>query len=149
MRMDSHAEIARLRLRISELERQREEVAGFAAVAAHELLTPVVMIDACAATVADRLDDQDERHDETRRDLDVLRRGCVQSRLLIESLLHQAACANRPLRPRRVALQRVVEDASRCCRPRSALEASPSTSASSRSSGPRRRCSARCSTTCW
>jgi signal transduction histidine kinase len=107
--MDSHAEIARLRLRVSELERQREEVASFAAVAAHELLTPVVMIDACAATVADHLDG-DERHLESRRDLEVLRRGCAQSRLLVESLLRHAAAGDRPLRTRRVALQALVED---------------------------------------
>jgi signal transduction histidine kinase len=109
MSMDSHAEIVRLRLRISELERQKEEIARFAAVAAHELLTPVVLIDACAATVDDRLDG-DERHVESRRDLDVLRRGCMQSRMLVESLLLHAASADRPLRSGRVALQRLVED---------------------------------------
>ena len=76
MRMDSQTEIIRLRRRITELERQNEEIERFAAVAAHELLTPVVLIDACAATVDDRLDG-DERHAESRRDLDVLRRGRV------------------------------------------------------------------------
>jgi signal transduction histidine kinase len=105
--MDPHAEIARLRLRVSEVERQKEEMARFAAVAAHELLTPVVMIDACAATVVDRLDG-DERYMETRRDLDVLRRGCMQSRLLVESLLLNAASGDRPLRARRVSLQELV-----------------------------------------
>ena len=52
--MDSYLEITQLRDRITELEREKAEVEGFAAVAAHELLTPVVMIDACAATVSDR-----------------------------------------------------------------------------------------------
>src|SRR5580765_5993025 len=102
--MESHNEIIRLRTRITELEREKEAVERFAAVAAHELLTPVVLIDACAATVADQLDG-DERHLESRRDLDVLRRGCMQSRLLVESLLHHAAAADRPLRIRLVALQ--------------------------------------------
>ena len=55
--MDEQIEIARLRARIAELEREKEAVEGFAAVAAHELLTPVVMMDACAATLSDRLDD--------------------------------------------------------------------------------------------
>jgi signal transduction histidine kinase len=104
--MDSYAEIAQLRERISELEREKAEVEGFAAVAAHELLTPVVMIDACAASVSDRLDD--ERHAESRRDLAVLRRGCAQSRLLVESLLHQAAFRDRPLQTRRVELGDLV-----------------------------------------
>jgi signal transduction histidine kinase len=107
--MESQAEITRLRTRVTQLEREKEAVERFAAVAAHELLTPVVMIDACAATVADQLDG-DERHLESRRDLEVLRRGCAQSRLLVESLLHHAAAAGRPLRIRLVALQDLVEE---------------------------------------
>jgi signal transduction histidine kinase len=107
--MESHAEIIRLRTRVTELEREKEAVERFAATAAHELLTPVVMIDACAATVADQLDG-DERHLESRHDLEVLRRGCAQSRLLVESLLHHAAAAARPLRIRLVALQELVGD---------------------------------------
>jgi signal transduction histidine kinase len=107
--MESHAEITRLRIRVTELEREKEAVERFAAVAAHELLTPVVMIDACAATVADQLDG-DERHLESRHDLEVLRRGCAQSRLLVESLLHHASAADRPLRIRLVALHGLVGD---------------------------------------
>ena len=42
--MDEHGEILRLRERITELEREKEAVEGFAAVAAHELLTPVVLL---------------------------------------------------------------------------------------------------------
>ena len=106
--MDSQIEIIQLRDRISELEREKAEVEGFAAVAAHELLTPVVMIDACAATLSDRL--ADESHAESRRDLAVLRRGCAQSRLLVECLLHQAAFRDRPLQTRRVELDGVVGD---------------------------------------
>src|SRR5205085_7167839 len=40
----------------------------------------------------------------------VLRRGCMQSRLLVESLLHAAAAVDRPLRTRRVGLQALVRD---------------------------------------
>ena len=120
MGMDSHDEISRLRLRITELEHEKEAVERFAAVAAHELLTPVVLIDACAATVDDRLDG-DERHVESRRDLDVLRRGCMQSRLLVESLLHHAAAADRPLQPPAGhAPSRSSRTASRCWSRRSA-----------------------------
>jgi len=106
--IDSLSEIAQLRDRISELEREKAEVEGFAAVAAHELLTPVVMIDACAATVSDRL--ADACHEESRRDLAVLRRGCTQSRLLVECLLHQAAFRDRPLQTRHVELDALVRD---------------------------------------
>ena len=93
--MDEHGEISRLRDRISELEREKEAVEGFAAVAAHELLTPVVMMDACAATVCDRLDG--ELDADSRRDLDALRRGAARSRLLVETLLQHARVNARPL----------------------------------------------------
>ena len=73
--MDQHSEITLLRLRVSQLEREKEAVEGFAAVAAHELLTPMVMIDACAATIHDRLDGV--RDAESLRDLDTLRRGAA------------------------------------------------------------------------
>ena len=114
--MESHGEITRLRERISELEREKAEVEQFAALAAHELLTPVVMMDACAATVCERLD-QDGRHAESVRELDVLRRGCMQSRLLVESLLHHAAFHDRRLKPRTVELGGVVADCLGLLRP--------------------------------
>ena len=60
--MDSHAEIARLRTRVTELEHEKEAVERFAAMAAHELLTPVVLMDACAATVCDRRQQLMRRH---------------------------------------------------------------------------------------
>ena len=94
--MDQHVEIGRLRARISELEREKQAVEGFAAAAAHELLTPVVMMDACAATVSDRLDGV--RDAESLRDLDALRRGAARSRLLVETLLQHARVHDGPLR---------------------------------------------------
>ena len=44
------AKQTRLRERIAELERENAALERFAAEAAHELLTPLVMIDAYAAT---------------------------------------------------------------------------------------------------
>lgn len=108
MSMDSQADITRLQERIAELEREKAEMERFAAIAAHELLTPVVMIDACAATVADRLDGA--RHADSRQELEVLRRGCAQSRLLLETLLHHAACRDRPLQTRPVELDGLVDE---------------------------------------
>jgi signal transduction histidine kinase len=104
--MDSLTEIARLRTRVTELEHEKQAVERFAAMAAHELLTPVVLMDACAATVCDRLDD--ERHAESREQLHVLRRGAAQSRLLVETLLHHAAFQARPLQLQPVALRPLV-----------------------------------------
>jgi len=105
-RMDSHAEIARLRTRVTELEHEKEAVERFAAMAAHELLVPVVLMDAVAATVCDRLDD--ERHAESREQLHVLRRGAAQSRLLVETLLQHAAFRARPLQRQPVPLRPLV-----------------------------------------
>lgn len=104
--MDERGEINRLRERISELEHEKEAVEGFAAVAAHELLTPVVMMDACAATVCDRMDGTLD--DDSRRDLDALRRGAARSRLLVETLLHHARAHDRPLQCGPVDTQIVV-----------------------------------------
>jgi signal transduction histidine kinase len=106
--MDPRTEIARLRTRITQLERDKEAVERFAAMAAHELLTPVVLMDAYAATVFDRLDG--DRHAETREELDMLRRGVAQSRLLVETLLHHAAFQECPLERRPVALRPLVGD---------------------------------------
>jgi signal transduction histidine kinase len=89
-----------------ELEREKEAVERFAAMAAHELLTPVVLMDACAATVCDRLDG--DGHAEAREELGVLRRGAAQSRLLVETLLHHAAFQECPLERRPVALRPLV-----------------------------------------
>ena len=115
----ARTEIARLRTRVTELEREKEAVERFAAMAAHELLTPVVLMDACAATVRDRLDG--DGHAESREELDVLRRGAAQSRLLVETLLHHAAFGDRPLRAAAGrAATRSSATASLCSRRRSA-----------------------------
>ncbi len=106
--MDSQAEIARLRTRVTELEHEKEAVERFAAMAAHELLTPVVLMDACAATVCDRLNG--DRHAESREELHVLRRGAAQSRLLVETLLQHAAFKGHPLQRRPVTLRPLVCD---------------------------------------
>src|SRR3954447_24279869 len=106
--MDTRTEIARLRTRVTELEREKAAVERFAAMAAHELLTPVVLMDACAATVCDRLDG--DGHAEAREELGVLRRGAAQSRLLVETLLHHAAFQECPLERRPVALWPLVSD---------------------------------------
>src|SRR4051812_380036 len=67
---EAQAELGRLRDRIATLEQEKADLEAFAAVAAHELLAPVVMIDACAAMVTDRLDEAD--HAESHRDLDTM-----------------------------------------------------------------------------
>jgi signal transduction histidine kinase len=90
-----------LRHRIEELER-------YAAVVAHELLTPVVMIDAYAATLAERL--ADGRHPDELRDLAALRRASARARLLAETLLQQARSDGRAPRLRPLEVGALVAD---------------------------------------
>jgi hypothetical protein len=51
------AETQRTDARIAKLEREKSDGEAFAAMAAHELLTSVVMIDASATTAADNYDE--------------------------------------------------------------------------------------------
>ena len=55
------AEIQRLHARNTELEREKADAEVFAAMAAHELVAPLVTIDAYAALVSDRADRGAER----------------------------------------------------------------------------------------
>src|SRR3954463_12533178 len=92
----------RLRRRVTELEGEKADVEAFAAVAAHELLAPLVLADAYATTVAARLDE--DLHADAHRDLDALRRAASRTRLLVETLLHDASSLNRPLHRRAIDL---------------------------------------------
>src|SRR5215210_2303899 len=76
------AENRQLHRRIAELEAEKADVEAFAAVAAHELLAPLVLADAYATTVAGRLDE--DLHADARRDLKALRRAASRTRLLVE-----------------------------------------------------------------
>src|SRR6185503_13489287 len=99
-------EVEELSLRIEDLERRKEAVEGFAAVAAHELMEPLVMTEAYAALIGSRLDETE--HADTRRDLDALGRGAARMRRLVETLLHDARSAGRPLVRRPVELDEVL-----------------------------------------
>ena len=102
------AEILLLHARIKKLEREKADIEAFAAMAAHELLAPLVMIDAYAAMVSDRVDE--ELHADSRRDLDALRRGAVRTRLLVETLLHNARSHGRPLQRRPIDVNLVLRE---------------------------------------
>lgn len=106
--MTPQAEIQRLHARITELEDEKADVEAFAAVAAHELLAPLVLADAHATTVAERLDG--DRHADARRELDALRRAAARTRLLVETLLHDARSHGRALRLRSIDLNVVLEE---------------------------------------
>jgi signal transduction histidine kinase len=100
------AEIGRLHARIAQLEREKAANDAILAVAAHELLTPVIMIDAYATMVSERLDE--EHHADSRRDLEALHRGAARTRLLVETLLNDVQSQGRELRRRQIDLNRLV-----------------------------------------
>jgi signal transduction histidine kinase len=98
----------RLLLRIDELEREKAALERFAADAAHELLTPLVMIDAYAATALERLADQLDT--ESIGDLDALRRAAARSRQLVQTLLEHARARRRPLERRPIDVNAVLRE---------------------------------------
>ena len=102
------AESRRIDARIAGLEREKSDVEAFAAMAAHELLTSVVMIDAYATAAADHLDEG--LHGEAHRDIDALRRAAARTRQLVETLLHDARSHGRPLRRRAVDVNLVLRE---------------------------------------
>ena len=108
-------EAARLAARVEELEREKAAMEAFAAVAAHELVEPLVITEAYAAMVADRLDE--ELHAESRRDLAALSRTASRTRLLLEALLHDARSSEQQLARRRVDIGTVVDDCLTMLRP--------------------------------
>jgi signal transduction histidine kinase len=96
------AQNRRLHARLATLEREKADVDAFAALAAHELLAPLVLTNAYATTISDRLDA--ELHAESRRDLDTLRRAAARTRLLVEALLQDARSQGRALQRRPIDL---------------------------------------------
>jgi signal transduction histidine kinase len=106
---DPQAERRRLLGRIAELERDKAALDRFAADAAHELLTPLVMIDAYAATALERL--HDELDADSVSDLDALRLAAARSRQLVQTLLEHARSRRRPLERRDVEVDTLVREA--------------------------------------
>src|SRR5215211_4860953 len=92
-------EVERLRARITELEQEKQDVEAFAAVAAHELLAPVV---------TERLEPVLDAV--SRSDLDALRGGAARSRLLVETLLEDARSRERDLTRRPVDVAALMRE---------------------------------------
>src|SRR3954469_23416701 len=84
---DLRHEYAILRERVLILEDEKRELQAFAALAAHELLEPLVMADAYAQIVIDRLSPGDA---ESIENLMAMSRGLARARLLVESLLQES-----------------------------------------------------------
>ena len=108
-------EVVRLAGRVEELERELEEsraqtarLERFAAMAAHEVLKPLVMTEAFATMIAERgghgldLD--------TRRDVDTLIRVSSRMRVLVEAMLMDARPDREPLERQAVDVTKVLND---------------------------------------
>ena len=97
-----------LSARIEELERERAQFEDFAAMAAHELLQPLVMTEAYATQVSERAGhglDLNSRHD-----LDAIVRISARVRMLVDGLLVSARETGRPLHREQVDLTEVIRD---------------------------------------
>jgi light-regulated signal transduction histidine kinase (bacteriophytochrome) len=99
-------ETEHLAARVQALERENAALEAFAGVAAHELVEPLVIAEAYATMVAERL--RDGEHAESQRDLAALARTVSRTRLLLEALLHDARTTDDHLADRSVDLGEVV-----------------------------------------
>src|SRR3954453_21922722 len=88
-------EVDRLAARVAELEREKADVEAFAAVAAHQLVEPLVMTEAYTSMVSDRLSAPE--HQQSRADLQAPGRTASRLRLLTESVLHDARSNVHPI----------------------------------------------------
>ena len=99
----------RLARRVADLQHERIELERFAAVASHEVMMPLVMIEAACAFVlrrgGGRLDD------ESRHELELVSTTAAKTRAEVEALLHLARCAERPPAREPVDLHAVVQHA--------------------------------------
>jgi chemotaxis family two-component system sensor kinase Cph1 len=96
--------VARLQSRIAELEREKEAVDAFAATAAHELMEPLVMIEAHASMLAN-----DERGG-TGLSADGIGRAAARLRRLAEAVLLDARADEEGVAHRPVDMGVVLQD---------------------------------------
>src|ERR1700759_430398 len=81
-------ELERLTQRVEELERGCRNAEDFAALAAHEVMAPLVMVEAGVAMAAHRLDAA--AYGDVLEALGALGRGAARTRLVVETLLQES-----------------------------------------------------------
>jgi signal transduction histidine kinase len=108
-------EIELLKSRIDALELERTRLREFAALAAHELLRPVIIAQECAARLMEG--DQGALDDAAQADLELLRTVSSQVRVLVDTLLADAQRGESALDGEPVDLARVVRDCLRVLAP--------------------------------
>jgi signal transduction histidine kinase len=102
------AEVEELRALVAELEDERAQLSDFAAMAAHELLRPLMMAEAYAEMMRDRVGHGLDL--ESRRDLDALIRISGRVRRVVETMLLDACERASPLRTQEVDLTYLISD---------------------------------------
>jgi signal transduction histidine kinase len=110
------SDVARLNARVEELEAELEasraqaaQLERFAAMAAHEVLKPLVMTEAFLTMIAERSGHGLDL--DTRRDVDTLIRVSSRMRVLVEAMLMDARPSQRePLRRQAVDVSKVLND---------------------------------------
>ena len=107
-------EVLRLARRVADLQRERAGLERFAAVASHEVMTPLVMVEAVCASVLRR--DGDRLDAESRDELELVSTTAAETRTEVEALLHLARCAERPPAREPVDLHALVQHATRVLR---------------------------------
>jgi light-regulated signal transduction histidine kinase (bacteriophytochrome) len=100
--------VAELNAKIEQLERERDAAEGFAALAAHELMAPLVLTEACVSMAGERLRDEDFA--DVLQALEVLGRGAARTRRMIETLLHESRASSLPVRRRVVDMAKLTRE---------------------------------------
>jgi len=100
--------VADLVARVQELETERAQLENFAAMAAHEVLKPLVMTEAYATLLTERVGHSLDL--QSRRDLDAIVRISSRVRLLVEAMLTDARKSGRPLRREQVDVALIIRD---------------------------------------
>jgi signal transduction histidine kinase len=108
-------QVERLADQVQRLEREKADIEAFAAVAAHELFEPLVMIEAYASMASERLDVAE--HAASRADLDEISRAASRLRRQVETILHDARTSGSPLVKQDVDCNRLVADVVALLRP--------------------------------
>ena len=96
-------ELSRLRGRVAQLEREKLDIEAFAAVAAHELMEPLVVIEVHAAMLTQGPPEH------AAMSADGIGRAAGRLRRLVETILLDAKAGEEGITPRRVDLQRVLD----------------------------------------
>jgi signal transduction histidine kinase len=112
------SERARYAARIQQLIRDKEAAEGFAAVAAHELVEPLIMTEALVAMLMERLDGDGNG---IGNEIELIGRTIVRARMTAEVLLHERRAAERSLHTEPVDLAAVVEECVRLLEHRLAM----------------------------